>query len=724
MILLAEKVAFGTSPNMYVSFYYEKQRSGANMLYRTKTVIEPLTSPSSYGYYIDQTLTVNNEQREVHRLKENSPSRWSNPIEYISPWYTIKDKTSGTTPVVFYLYGGGGRPATYTYSMEIDPAYTTISSFGVYSQTETSITYSWATTDVISKLEYSFDNVNWIMYSNNVNDKSGRFTVTGLVANTSYNMYIRVTRSDSGLQTISSKVTSITLAYPNCFNVINFAVGEKFNISIYNPMGYRCRIYLLPTNGTKILVDDSISNSMIKIIDSSLYMDELFKVSPNSDKNTYTIVVECDAVSSTTTSPSATYTIPNNSPIFTNFEYMDDNSEVVTVTEDNQAIIKNKSILKVKISSANKMVAKDYALGARYEISCSNRTKSLDYSEDDSEIELGTINLSGIMNIVVKAIDSRGFSTTLNKTINVIDYTNIIQNNDAYRINNFENETKLKCEGTYALVEVNGTSKNTIEEIKFRHKESGKEYGDYTNIVPTINGNKYSSLMQTFDLDNQKSFIFEVLVRDRFGWSEPVELLVDEGVPITYYNADKKNFGVGCINEHEEYSFETKGKIYANDDIILKSGNKVIDAAYCSMKVNGITRAENDTDIILKSYHAPLSVGGFVADISIGKLLIPKGTKAIEVSGMICGYGYAKVYFGISDKDGNAPPNFEWQETGVLFQGDGNLYWKLALPTKIVELDEKKSYEIVLSIGGYNEKHFEINAGFGNNSWIQAKKIR
>ncbi len=160
------------------------------MLYRTKTVIEPLTSPSSYGYYIDQTLTVNNEQREIHRLKENSPSRWSNPIEYISPWYTIKDKTSGTTPVVFYLYGGGGRPATYTYSMEIDPAYTTISSFRVYSQTETSITYSWATTDVISKLEYSFDNVNWIMYSNNVNDKSGRFTVTGLVANTSYKLLV------------------------------------------------------------------------------------------------------------------------------------------------------------------------------------------------------------------------------------------------------------------------------------------------------------------------------------------------------------------------------------------------------------------------------------------------------------------------------------------------------------------------------------------------------
>ena len=568
MILLAENVAFGTSSKMKATFYYEKQRNGSTMKYRIKTTI---TMPSGYsfGYNINQKITMDGVLKETYQIKANSPSKWDKQ-EYTTGWFDVTNKTSGTTSLVINLSSNSGLNTNYTYSMGVDPAYTSITLFGVYDQTETSITYSWETADIISKLEYSFNNVNWTTYSNDVNSKSGRFTITGLTADTSYNMYIRVTRKDSGLQTTSNALTDSTLMNPQALNLQNFVIGDIIKVNFYNILRRLCKIYLVIQNGESILIETTIPDSIIYEIDSNLYADKLKQASPNSDKNKYSIKVICEEINSNVTSSQAEYTITNKPPEFEDFEYLD-SSDVALITENNQEIVKNKSILKVKISSENKMIAKDYATAIRYEISCSNRTKSVNYSEEDIEIELGTINSAGIMNIVVKAIDSRGFTTTLNKTINVIDYTNIVQHNDVYRINNFENETKLKCEGTFSLVEINGAAKNVIEEIKYRYKESGGDYGNYISIPVNLNGNKYACVLQTFDLDNQKSFIFEVLACDKFGWSEAVELVVDEGVPIMYLNADKKNIGIGCINEKEEYSLKVLGKIYANNDIILKS---------------------------------------------------------------------------------------------------------------------------------------------------------
>ena len=40
------------TPDIEINYYYEHQRSGANMQYRVKMVIEPITSPRSFGYPI------------------------------------------------------------------------------------------------------------------------------------------------------------------------------------------------------------------------------------------------------------------------------------------------------------------------------------------------------------------------------------------------------------------------------------------------------------------------------------------------------------------------------------------------------------------------------------------------------------------------------------------------------------------------------------------------
>ena len=124
MITLAS-FNWGSGPKIPVTFGYEHQRSGADMQYRVQVIIGELTSSSSYfGYPIYMKLTMDGTLRETTTLKAASPNQWSSAITYTSPWYTVSNKTSGTTVVSFNLYSGSGstRNDTYSYSMAVDPA--------------------------------------------------------------------------------------------------------------------------------------------------------------------------------------------------------------------------------------------------------------------------------------------------------------------------------------------------------------------------------------------------------------------------------------------------------------------------------------------------------------------------------------------------------------------------------------------------------------------------
>lgn len=126
MISLGSERWTSASPNITVSFAYEKQRSGADMQYRVQVTVAALGSGSYFGYPIYLKLSMAGVHRETSTLKDVNPSRWSSAITYTSPWYTIPGKTTGTTPVSFTVYSGLGssRTATYSYNMEVDPGAT------------------------------------------------------------------------------------------------------------------------------------------------------------------------------------------------------------------------------------------------------------------------------------------------------------------------------------------------------------------------------------------------------------------------------------------------------------------------------------------------------------------------------------------------------------------------------------------------------------------------
>lgn len=115
-------VSWGSNPDIPVSFAYEKQRSGADMQYRVQVTVSPISGSSYFGYPIYAGLYINGSHVKSVTLKDASPSRWDNAITYTSEWYTVSNKTSGTTAVAINMYSGSGssRNNTYSYSMAVD----------------------------------------------------------------------------------------------------------------------------------------------------------------------------------------------------------------------------------------------------------------------------------------------------------------------------------------------------------------------------------------------------------------------------------------------------------------------------------------------------------------------------------------------------------------------------------------------------------------------------
>lgn len=172
----------------------------------------------------------------------------------------------------------------------------------------------------------------------------------------------------------------------------------------------------------------------------------------------------------------------------------------------------------------------------------------------------------------------------------------------------------------------------------------------------------------------------------------------------------------------EAYKFDDN--IFLDSTSISHNRKKVsdiLDSGYCQMTVYEVKNYPSNVDNTVTAFGSPISFGGFVADVTNGRLIIPKGTKVIETSGMVCGSGYAYAYLKIVDENGNKIGNL--QSTGILVQSSGNNYWRYALPSFLVELDETKIHYIYLIVSGYNQQ-LTLNNGFGYSSFIKAKKIR
>lgn len=577
METLLSSAQLNWGPAIYLSLYYDYRRNGADMQYRFyyKFWVE------SSGYY-QNNLRMKfylNGSNVYTRNCQSYNSAWS--YEYTTDWYTVSGKTSGTTP--FYVtindtqndqwlqYSSG------TWGLYVAPAYTSISKFNVSKISGynglTQVKVDWATANNCDYIWYSTNNgSDWT--SKYVNSSSGSFNISGLSPGTSYKFKLRVRRSDSQLTTDSGSVTQST--YPiNTISsdVPNVSNGDSLSVTATNPSGASCRIRL-----ETIINGETVSRFTKTGTSAKFTVEELNSLLEYcTTSSTFTIRIVADTMNGDTIGykswKDATYKIIGSEPTFSNFTFQDISS-VTDITGDNQVLVKNKSVLKVIISADNKMVAKNNATPNRYDINCANRSATVNYADTEVSAELGTIANTGIISCNVKAVDSRNLTTLVTKQIEVVDYFTPTMVYSIGRVNNFENNTLIKLNGSFAKVVVDNEIKNTILSAKVRYKvaDDTSDYGSWQNITFSVNSENgtYSCTDKTILLDNTETYFVQIAIQDKF--EEAIETVkIAEGVPIMFISSTYKNVGIGLQNSNEEYSLQVAGNYYFN------SGNKMLD---------------------------------------------------------------------------------------------------------------------------------------------------
>lgn len=508
---------------------------------------------STSGYHELHNSYLNVDGERVYTQKSGTSKQLYNGTVVASGTKRIYHNNDGTKS--FSADGGGGVytnavNCTGSGSWDLDtiPRYfTSAPTLTLVSKTETTATFRWTTPETCDQAQYKIGSGSWIDIYSGSGATSGTFTINNLTPNTPYTIYGDYKRKDSqqwstwGGYTVSCPIT--TYDYPRPTSANDFNIGDGATVYLDNPLNRQCTLQLISNNdgsviGTYSGTYNGYINAEFKTTDA---IDKQYKSIPNSNSGTYYAKVTYG--SNVRTYGNKTYYTKVNecSPSVTGFTYRDSNSSVSSVTGNDQILVKGLSTLEVTIPSNEKMTTQKYATPSSYNISCDSLNQNVAYSDNDITTLVGTgiIATSGLKTIKVVGYDSRGNSDNVNQDITVLDYSKPVINLNASRLNNFENQTTLKIAGTFTKLTINSVDKNAITNVKYRYREAGGSWNNYTNVSFTINDNKYTCTDVILSLDNTKSYEFEVVVTDRLQ-NNTANTSVDIGQSIFFISSNKR----------------------------------------------------------------------------------------------------------------------------------------------------------------------------------------
>ena len=220
-----------------------------------------------------------------------------------------------------------------------------------------------------------------------------------------------------------------------------------------------------------------------------------------------------------------TMTIVNGNPVFSDFEFEDLNSDTVSLTGNDQVIVKGYSNIGIRIPVLNKAEAVKGATMSKYRIVVGDYTEDLTYS-DSAMVSSSTILkvTTGTMNVY--AIDSRNNSTLVTKlATREIDYTpatvdssSKIERNDS----GVGTSGILTYSGTYWNDDF-GDEVNAIESVSYEFKPTSSStwVTGTTDITPTISNSNFSftgivrSNASDYSFDIATSYDFRITITDK-----------------------------------------------------------------------------------------------------------------------------------------------------------------------------------------------------------------
>ena len=459
-------------PGISTTVNYEYVRDGANMKYHFWGNTRLSDSTGWYTNNVRVKLYLNGSDIYTKDCKSSSTG-WS--INWDAGWHTVSNKTSGTTP--FYFTVKDTQNASWcnytsgTYQLDVAPAYTSITGFSVGALSETSVRFNWSAANTVDYVWYSTNNGSSWTGVDVADGTSGSFDVGGLAANTGYNFKIRVRRKDSQLTTDSGAYYATTYAYPYLTSVPEFTVGNSLNIGIYNPLGRSCTISLIGDNGVEHN-GDTITGTTISPFNNDSWKNIWYSTLPSKKQGTYKARLVCSTGNVNQVSSAVKYYLDTSDsgfkPAFTANEIINVVNTANTAIAGSNKFIKNHNSLSGVIKP---MTAKRSARGSYYNVSTSGlSTVKKDYSSSNINFVLGNMSTNTFN---VTAVDSRGFTTTVSKTIDLVDYNNPgVTTSKITRQNGIGTKAVLAFTGVYT--NWTGLLKtNSIQSIRYKIGSSG-----------------------------------------------------------------------------------------------------------------------------------------------------------------------------------------------------------------------------------------------------------
>lgn len=272
-----------------------------------------------------------------------------------------------------------------------------------------------------------------------------------------------------------------------------------------------------------------------------------------------------------------TLNINDSNPTIGALTYRDSKSSTVTITGNNQYIIRNNSTLEVTVSN---LTAINSATLSSLTVSGGglSQTRSLSGTTDASEVfSLGTVNQSNNFTLTVTLTDSRGYTATKAVTILIYDWVLPTAVITAQRVDNYYTTTNVTPTSTYSSI----GGHNTITITAQYKKTSDSSYG----ASVTLTDGQATSL----SLDNNYEWTLKITVADLIG-STIYNLVIGRGLPIFFIDRVNNSVGVNCFPQ-QDASLEVNGvrlddKIYIGSQVLYDhyetsvAGESVVATAY------------------------------------------------------------------------------------------------------------------------------------------------
>ena len=304
-------------------------------------------------------------------------------------------------------------------------------------------------------------------------------------------------------------------------------------------------------------------------------IDTLHSLIPNSNsiKGTLTIYTYYEGIQvRSSTSTSVTLNVTDADPTFSSSQisYADTNTATATLTGDNTMIVQGQSVLTVYVDSS--ATAKKGASMDRYVITANGKTYTISTATGGSKL-VGAVDASKNITMSVRAVDSRGNSTTVSKSVIMIPYQQAELVASAERQNNFETATTLTLHGKFSEINIGGTAKNIAQSVQYRYRQAPNlAWSNFYPFTYTTGIGTYDTTDIAINLDNAQAWDVEFKVTDKISSSSRI-VHVGEGKPILFIDAEKSSIGVNVFPQ-DPNSLEVAGNIRANEQIIVSVGNE------------------------------------------------------------------------------------------------------------------------------------------------------